>query len=76
MMIALEIDSEIHLYKYDLKKIKNAPVYLHKVRTQGEFKFLLFLKDNLFGVFYSDHLQIFQIEDTLIRQIFNKSYGV
>jgi len=76
MMIALEIGSEIHLYKYDLKKIKNAPVYLNKVRTQGEFKFLLFLKDNLFGVFYSDHLQVFQIEDTLIRQIFNKSYGV
>lgn len=76
MMIALEIDTEIHLYKYDLRKIKYVPVYLSKVRTQGEFKFLLFLKDNLFGIFYTDHLQIFQIEDNLIRQIFNKSYGV
>lgn len=61
MLLAIEGESEIHLYKYDLRKSKHPPVFMNKVRTQGEFQFLLFLKDNLIGVFYSSHLQVFQI---------------
>ena len=75
--IAILMEDEIHVYRYNTRKIKTQPVYVSKIKTVEEPEFLLFLKDTIFGVFYKTHLIVNQIEETnYIRQIFNKSYGV
>ena len=71
------MEDEIHVYRYNTRKIKTPPVYVSKIKTVEEPEFLLFLKDTIFGVFYKTQLVVHQIEETnYIRQIFNKSYGV
>ena len=73
----MEVDGEIHVYQYNLKKIRSEPVFVSKVRATAQVQYLMFLKDGVFGVFYAEHLVVYQIDDSRhIRQIFNKKYGI
>lgn len=77
MLLALELTEEVLVYKYDTKKIKSPPVLINRIKTLGESKFLLFLKDNVFGVFNPTNVIVYQVEDNnSVRLIFNRKYGV
>lgn len=77
MYIAIEVQDQVWIYKYDIRNIKYPPIYVNRIKVIGGISFLMFLRDAVFGVFYPTHLIIYQIEENnTIRIIFNKKYGV
>lgn len=76
--MAMEVEKEVHVYRFNPKKITEEPVYLNRVRVTGELRFLRFLRDSYFGLFYPGHAAIYGInEDSLrVETVFNKKYGL
>ena len=63
MYIAIEVQDQVWIYKYDIRNIKYPPVYINRIKVIGGISFLMFLRDAVFGVFYPTHLIIYQIEE-------------
>lgn len=66
----------VHVYQYDVKRIKNLPVLITKLNLIKEPKIILFLKDSLLGFFFHNSSSIYLIEDKSARLVFNKNYNI